>query len=317
MKIIALMPVKNEAWILRTTLPSLTQIADETIALVADSEDDSKKRIESQGGIALDQDNRTVQYSTWRQTLLDEGRKRGGTHFIWLDADEAFTAPLLPNLKNRIAQLKPGQKLVMDWISVWKNPHQMRCDGVFGQLYKDFIFCDDRIGSFPKINLHEGRTPGANGPDQWVRIPREEGAVLHFQAVSFKRFQIKQAFMRCREFLLKTGPAWEINQKYALTNDGPATQCAPIPETWLEGLPHLDALSNQESGHYLAPLLAYFKQYGMARFEPMDIWHIEELKQQFIRTTGKEPAPSIWPSFPKRLASHYFYAVRRRLPVFK
>src|SRR5690349_6092944 len=92
MKIIALMPAKNESWILPTTLPQLKRFVDHIILLDGHSDDSTVALARSHGVEILEQPGRKADYSLWRQTLLDRGREQGGTHFVWLDADEAFTS---------------------------------------------------------------------------------------------------------------------------------------------------------------------------------------------------------------------------------
>jgi hypothetical protein len=284
------MPAKNEEWILRTTLPPLKRFADDILILDGHSTDDTRRLAGQFQASILEQEGENVRYSAWRQALLDQGRACGGTHFIWLDADEAFTTNFLGTFRNRLESMKPGEKLALDWLCLWKDPRQMRADGsVYSVLPKDFVFCDDGKSEFNPALLHEGRTPGANDPARWIRIPREEGAVLHFQFVPFERFQIKQAFMRCREWVMKTAPAWQINEKYAITLDDPGARCAPIPPAWLEDIPGLDALQKAGPGWHDQAILDYFQAYGIDFFEPLEIWHIHRLRDAFRQRTGRDP----------------------------
>ena len=171
----------------------------------------------------------------WRQALLEAGRAAGGTHFVWLDADEALTTPFLNGFRERLGALKPGQKLTLDWLCLWKHSHQLRVDDcVWTRNIKDVIVADDGVTNFSRTLLHEGRTPGPNTAETCRPVAREEGAILHFQFAPFARFQMKQAFMRCREWVLKTGPAWEINEKYAITKDDARAETRDVPAAWLE-----------------------------------------------------------------------------------
>jgi glycosyltransferase involved in cell wall biosynthesis len=258
MNVIALLPVKNEAWILRTTLPQLKRFADHIVVLDGNSTDDTCALVKSYGGSVLRQATNTVNYSEWRQTLLNKGRELGGTHFVCLDADEAFSSNLIPSFRERLARMKPGQSLVFDWLCLWKDPHQIRNDrSIWSINLKDIVFCDDARANFPPGELlHEKRTPGTK--DQMIRVPRDEGSVLHFQFVPFQRFQMKQAYQRCREWVMKTASAVNINRKYAMTLDKPYVPCISIPLAWLEGLPHLDALKDQDFGWYYSGIWEYF-----------------------------------------------------------
>src|SRR5690349_8963257 len=114
MKIIALLPVKNEAWVLPTYFSSVKKIADEIIALLDDSSDNSLEMLKKNSAIILSaKKSDKTDMSEKRKVLLEEGRKHGGTHFIWLDADETFSHDFISNGRERISKLKPGEKISM------------------------------------------------------------------------------------------------------------------------------------------------------------------------------------------------------------
>src|SRR2546425_1046117 len=122
MKIIALLAFKNEEHFLPIYLQSILPIADQIIAIDDGSTDRSRQLIEEKGGDVIANEESVV--SGWaehaiRQKLLQLGRRAGGTHFVCLDADEAFRADFMPQLRNRIAQLKPGQNMMLPWIALW------------------------------------------------------------------------------------------------------------------------------------------------------------------------------------------------------
>jgi len=287
------MPVKNETWILRTTIPQLKLFADEILALYTPSTDDTAEVLNSFGVLIKEQPYYPINYSLWRQMLLDWGRERGGTHFIWLDADEAFTTNMLGEFRNHVSSLKPGQKLLLQWLCLWKNArHYREDDSVWSGLYKDFVFCDDGTSGFVGgSDLHEGRTPGSSSAERCVKLPLEKGAVLHFQFVPFDRFQMKQAFIRCLDYSVGKFSPGEINAKYAITLDDGKAQCMDIPLEWLKGIKGIDELKNIGVGGHYESLKGLFKEKGIRFFEPMQIWHIKQLREEFINTVGREPKP--------------------------
>lgn len=296
MKVIALFPVKNDAWILPTSIPQLKRFADEILCLDGGSTDGTLEILEAHGVRIRKQDPNNLNYSSWRQELLEWGREEGGTHFVWLDADEAFTSQFLPYFKDELKNMKPGQKLALEWLCLWKSPYVYRQDkSIWSNLYKDFVFCDDKISSFGKEVLHEGRTPGSNDPRNWIKIPLEEGGVLHFQFVPFERFQIKQAFMRSRELFLNTGSPRRINHKYAETLDTKSARTLPIPPSWFDGIQNLNAIDDSKDTWHRSETIEYFKKKGIDYFEPLQIWHIEEYRKLFIKETGRKPKPKIFP----------------------
>lgn len=308
MKIIALMLVKNEEWILRTSIPQLWCFADEILALYTPSTDRTAELLQSFGVQIKEQPYYPTDYSLWRQMLLDWGRQRGGTHFIWLDADEAFTSNMLTEFRNDVGRLKPGQKLALQWLCLWKDARKYRQDGsAWSGLYKDFVFCDDGTSAFTGGPIFgEARTPGSNTPDHWIKLPLEEGGVLHFQFVPFERFQMKQAFRRCLEFSVDKNSPAQINMKHAITMDDEKAQCVDIPQEWLDGIVGIDELKNIGVGWYYDSIREFFDDKGIKFFEPLQIWHIQRLKEEFIKSVGREPKPVLKDPFFRRVRNRMY-----------
>lgn len=302
MKVIGLMPVKNEAWILPTAIPQLHRFVDEILVLDTGSNDGSLE-ILSQYGVLVKKGfyhpGHQNNYAAWRNTLLDWGRERKGTHFVWLDADEAFTSHFLPSFRNYLERLKPGQKLLMDWLCLWKDATQLRIDScVWKKIVKDFVVCDDGTARFCESHLrHEGRTPGPTPFRDQIIIPREEGAVLHFQFVPFHRFQMKQCFQRVRELWENVEQkGWDydqavlsINRNYAITLDDPKARCSPLPTQWYQGIDRLDRLSQTSNGWFEEAIFDYFSRKPIEWFEPLQIWHLPSLHEKFVMKVGRRP----------------------------
>lgn len=291
MKIIALMPVKNEEWILPTTLKDLSRYIDDLVVLDDSDQDNSRSVIKKYGGHLIAQDNKNINYSSWRSELLKKGRELGGTHFIWLDADESFSNNFYDNHYNILKSLKLGQALCMEWICLWKSAFKQRFDNsIWVKNYKDFIFCDDQISDFEEQNLHENRTPVKKNLINNIKIPSKVGAVLHFQFVPFKRFEEKQAFMKSREFLTNNKSAVQINRQYSITLDSPNIRTKDVPKEWIINFNNLKELEKLNDNYYLNKIFEYFKKYGAKKFEPLEIWHINELKNFFINSENRNPS---------------------------
>ncbi len=289
MKIIALFPIKNDRWILDTTIPQLKKFVDEICCLDGGSMDGTIEVLKSYGVLVKQQDQTNLNYSSWRQELLDWGRERGGTHFVWLDSDEAFTSNLMPIFTTEILKLKPGQKLVLQWLCLWKNPRRYRHDrSIWSDLHKDFVFCDDGKSAFENVRLHEGRTPGKNNESTLIKLPVEKGAVLHFQFVPFERFQAKQAYQRCRELILGGSPR-RINLRYAETLDNNEVAFKDIPHDWLEGMANLESIPSTQPGWFIDEIYKFFSEKGILTFETLEIWHVPELYKKFKEEIGREP----------------------------
>lgn len=297
MKIIALLPVKNEAVMLPSYLSSVTRIADEIIALDDHSSDNSIELLTAAGAKVVASPfpkDEPLNMGKRRLWLLQEGRKNGGTHFIYLDADETFSGNFIENAKKIIRQLKPGQKLSLRWVHLWKDSVHYLNDTAspFGKAWKDFIVCDDGKMGFEERFLSEARTPGHNNDVR--KIPEDSGVVLHWQFARWKQTQYKQALYRCIELLEGSRSARRINHTYGVTLDRTELKRMPLPAQWLTEVQVPD-MTTSEINHYKERLIQLFKEHGIEKFEPLEIWHIDGLRREFVKITGHEPKIQTFP----------------------
>lgn len=292
MKIIALIPFKNEEWILPTCLASLKNVCDDIICIDDNSTDNSKKIALSFGCKVYDNDKLVnVGWSEHyiRENLLKLGRESNGTHFICLDADEALTAQFSINVRKILNNLKPGQKLTMQWLALWKSLNHYRDDrSVWSNNYKDFIVCDDQKISYPYQWLHVGRTPGINNDETLLRLNMKFGGVMHYQFSNWNNFQIKQCYLRCAELIKKPNLHTQINQQYSITLDDPNALVTEMPEEWYKNYPLPDIFNIVKDWRF-ERINSYFEEYGPEYFEKLNIWHLNELRQIFINKVGREP----------------------------
>ncbi len=289
MKIIALIPAKNEEVMLSINLPQIKRFVDQIIVMDDGSTDNTIEVAKNYGAHIIK--NEKLNEVWWseehiRNKMLEYGRGLGGTHFLCLDADEYPSETFIKNKKKLIEKLKPGEKLFLRWVSLWKSTKVYRDDnGPFGNLFKDFLVFDDgKINHSSVRDFYVGRTPG-NG--RTVKVPVEQGCILHLQFIAWKRFQIKQASYLCSELVKYPGEHKRINYNYSLTKDDEA-KTKPVPEEWIhEPIP--ESLADMDAGWYLDKIHGFFDKHGISYFEPLEIWHIPELKEKFVEKMNREP----------------------------
>jgi glycosyltransferase involved in cell wall biosynthesis len=289
---VALFAFKNEEKFLKSLVSSLTGVVDEIVAIDDFSTDRSVEVLEKASrefkipilispGIAEKKD---YPVEKLRQKLLELGRQRNGTHFVCLDADEAFTANFHLKAKKVMETLLPGQKITMQWLAMWKSLDHYRDDkSVWSNNFKDFIVCDDGKISAEEGLIHKGRTPGNNSEDMLIRLNPKYGAVFHYQFSDWKSFQIKQAWYRCIEKTLSNKSDDSINQTYKITMEDPNALVTAIPEEWRSKsncLPSLNLYEDHRKNNWhLQEIRKMIKQHGVEKFKGLQIWHILEIQE--------------------------------------
>ena len=307
MKVIALLPFRNEEWCLPSYLHNTPKIVDEIIAIDDGSIDNSVKILEDAGAKVYSSEKLIKFNSGWsegsiRAELLKLGREAGGTHFVCLDADETFTNPLVENFQELLPQLQPGEKMSLQWLALWKSYSSYRHDTtVWSNNWKDFVVCDDPSLSYNhNQHMHVGRTPASVSDvnnESWRRLENEHGAVMHFQFSAYNNFQLKQCWLRCSELIQEPYNSQGINIKYSITLLEQNVGLEEMPKSWYDKivLPKVENFDPEwkDSSFVRADLLPgiykYFEDYGVEFFENLNIWHVPQLRNYFIKQTGRMP----------------------------
>jgi hypothetical protein len=325
-KVIALLPIRNEAWVLEHTLACLSGFCDVIVASDQQSTDTSREicgrfpkvvLIESTPSGGPEQ---LPKQARWR--LLDAARGYDGRNLLWCtDADE-LPPPRLARaflLRDR-DRLTPGTAVEFRFYNLWGSMAKYRQDlSVYGPYWKQAAVVDDRKVDFPRAAdlppLHEPRIPGFEGMPV---IRAEDVPVLHLQWAIWNRNQMKQAWYRCIEWLDRRASAAQINDFYSITLPRWYVHTEPVPVEWLEDvtLPH--ARVDDEPSWHEPEILAWFDRHGIEHFEPLEIWHVPALRAEFRRRAGRSPRPDrsympAWPVRARRFGKRVFHAVRRRI----
>lgn len=287
MKTIALLPFRNEAHVLPSYLSSVKPVVDEIIAIDDGSTDSSRDIMVSAGATVYSWEEQRLK-SGWaelgiRQRLLELGRESKGTHFIVLDADEAFTGNFLARASKIVSRLEPGQRLLMQWLAMWKCVDHYRDDySVWSNNFKDFIFRDDGKSQYPNVWMHTPRTPGQYADkEKDLVLNNKFGAVMHFQFSDWDRFQIKQAWCRMSELIRDPGTEASINSKYQITLDDENAKVSALPEDWKAGIvmPSFTYEMSNDDFWRLQDISRWFETYGPEHFRNLQIWHIPQVVQ--------------------------------------
>jgi glycosyltransferase involved in cell wall biosynthesis len=320
MTIIGLVPVLNEAWVLRDALACLSAFCDVVIVSDQQSDDDSREICRAFPKVVLLESSSRQICTVARWTLLDAARDYDGCNLLWCtDADELVSPPMARAAIERRADLVPGTVIECQYLHLWGGFDRYRVNSwKYGPHLKPLAVLDDRRLDYDRSrpqSIHEPRVPnqGARGTETF-----DELHVLHLQWLLERRMQMRQAWYRCHE-LMDGRAAATINENYALTLPDAGVRTAPLPAEWTEGLTFPDLAVDQQASWTERDVVSWLDERGVDYFEPLEIWHIPRLREEFVRRTGRQPRPDRsyrprWParagSFARRIAA----GARRRLP---
>jgi glycosyltransferase involved in cell wall biosynthesis len=282
-KIVGLIPARNESKIIEQCLHALSYYTDAIVYLDDASDDNSLEIVES---VAAQYNvEKIIKKKVWqrdepgdRNALLKAGREIGGTHFIVIDADEMLTANCSQDgyLREQIIALQPGDRLLLNWIHLWKSPEFFRSDDGWRSRYKDFIFCDNGLCSYTSEFIHTARTPAAlAGKSQY--LDGNMYGMLHFQFINWANVVKKQAWYKCLERMRTPEKSIDaINERYAFSMDTSHVELSPVNAVWFEGYDFYQPQLFDAQEHWRTEQIKqWVKQYGACYFKGLDFWGLD------------------------------------------
>jgi hypothetical protein len=297
LKLITLIPFQNEEHSLPITINSVKDFSDEIICIYDNSNEETVNSAKINGAKVFeffpDKLHNLAEVEI-RRRLLELGREHDGTHFLFIDADEAVSLNFKNNL-DFVFSLNKGERLEMHWVALWKSYYRYKNDkSVWSNNYKDFIFRDDKKADFPNRVPHTPRTP----TEGWksIRLNKDKGNILHFQFANWEAFQLKQSFYRCRDLIFYNGDrVQEINDRYSITLDPnkfsskilsnifEAKSTSKVKKNWMDlnSLPE-NSVFFEQSAWRLDQINVWFEQYGVDFFKDLEIWHVNKIKELAI-----------------------------------
>jgi glycosyltransferase involved in cell wall biosynthesis len=328
MRIIALMPVRNEAWILDRTLRTLASFCDVIIVADQRSTDGTRDILARHAPKVVVLDNPEDSHSTrvrWR--LLEAARGYEGENFLVLtDADEILSSEIQdPNVLDALTSSKPGVGVEAPWIQLWRSPSWWRRDGsIWSDRWVTFAFRDNRTvryGAIEMLNDHNPRLPACKS---LVRV--ESVRVLHFQFVLFERMLAKQRFYRMQEAVeLGVDRAEAINLYYCVTRDERWIKLESVNPQWIAGWRevgvNLERFEESPVYWYDVEVLRSFAKKGAGFFASIDLWDVDwEEKRRLAKAQGHagiSDAPIVDPRSPEQRLYHAYLHRFFRTPFWR
>ena len=258
MRLIGLMPVRNEAWCIGFTLRIALKWCDEVVVFLHSCADDSE-RIAVE--IAKETNRVTVvgdNGDVWdemrhRQAMLELARSVdiSATHIAIVDADEFLTADVVKQIRFFVEPLErgsilelPGYNLRQDGANLLSSLHagltMYHSSGIWGNRWFATAFQDSPALHWSGDRFHH-REPMGCGWNRWRPIQQGDGGTLHLWGASERRLRAKHALYKITERLRwpqKTSQ--EINRYYGhATDPNQMREFASVPPAWIEAYANL------------------------------------------------------------------------------
>lgn len=298
MKVIIASPVKNEEWVLPSTLKNFSSFADYIILADQNSTDKTSEVCKNFPKVKVIPNNFKGYTNEVRFMLLDEARKIEGNNLIvCLDADEQISPKFIDEIKNYITN-NPSEKSVgffTKWLQIYGKQDEYRIDEPWRENYKTFVFLDNRKVDYNRTyitNEHIGRIPET---DNLVEL---KNPIIHLQWLARKRSEIKQAVYMCTELVDGWNPR-KTNNRYSVARFLDNVPVEKVKPFWMEEIyfPSKEKLNSYDKVK-LQDIYTMFDTKGTLFFEPLDIWHIEELRERFEKENHRKPTKiKVFPSW--------------------
>lgn len=280
-RIVAIVPIRNEEWILEKTLATLSLVCDDIIVSDQRSSDRTPEICLRYPKVRYLRNERPYpDHENRRAPLLRAARELGSSNVLLaLDADEILTAQALrPEFRDFCMSLQPAEVVWLPWIMLWRDALRYRDDrSVWSGRWLPCLFRDDGASDYPRGNWHEARlpVPVAAGDRHWSGV-----RILHYQFVAYQRMLSKQAYCRVLERLQwPSKAAAAIDRDYAVTKDERSIRLAPVPEEWLAGWRDhgidLTRVEDEPFSWFDREVLEAIGRGGTRAFSDLDIWDID------------------------------------------
>lgn len=248
MKLIALMPARNEQWVIGLSARVALAWCDELLVLEHCCTDETDEILcqvaaEHPGRIGIMREENPVwREMAHRQRLLEAARARGASHIAIVDADEVLTGNLLPGIREAISRLPAGRYLMTRMLAMWRGIEQYRDDQSVWSNRRDLVLA---FADGPRLRWARGD----DGYDHHRRAPIEStrgvfwgagGGTMHLEFADWPRLAAKHAHYKMTERLRwPQRSITEVDAQYNLALDESRIAYTSAPAAWWQPYQHL------------------------------------------------------------------------------
>jgi hypothetical protein len=253
MKLVGLMPCRNEAHVLGLSARVALKWCDELVIgfhACFDASLEIHQVIRREGGRirGLHSPGESWTEMQHRQQLLEYARGRGATHIAIIDADEILTGNLIPSIRAMVEACPRETILTLPGYNMRGGIERYHSNGIWGRRWFSTAFADD-----PRLHWacegydHHHREPRGVPLNTFRPVRQGTGGVMHLWGVPEERLKQKHRFYRISERLkYPSKPSSEIEAMYSMAEQGRPSDrpegwtYAPTPAEWWE--PYADLM---------------------------------------------------------------------------
>lgn len=281
MNIVILLPVKNEEWILPTTIIQLKKISKNIIVFNQNSIDKTSQILAEHD--VQEFKNKNLRHSNKvRWEMLTKSREIYGydNFIICIDADELLPLNHFNKFFSTVYKYDPGTVFSSPWLQMWRSKTHYRNDNSVWNPKnnrKDYMFIDSKSLKYENhfvINDHTSRVPSI-GILKKVEL---KFPLIHLQFMNWDRSQIKQIWYQFHE-ILEGINAEEINNKYKnsfYNSNLNQVRTKRVKKSWLREINFDSELlnCNPEETWYYSEIKKLIIQNGIKKFESLNVWDL-------------------------------------------
>lgn len=247
-KLIGLMPVRNEAWILGLTARVALLWCDELV-IFDHASTDASVAIELDvagdhpGRVTLMGDSNPIwNEMQHRQSMLEMARSRGATHIAIIDADEILTANLIDRIPTLIKDMPFYTILQLPLYNMRGGRRRYHVNGIWGNRIVSVAFRDHSSVGWAGDKFHS-REPMARYMG-FQPVIQGDGGVMHLWGADERRLVAKHALYKVTERIRWPDKiVHEIDALYSLAIKPKPTEpewaFRSCPDRWWRDINHL------------------------------------------------------------------------------
>ena len=286
---IVLVPVRNEAWVLRAFLEATSLWADYIIVADQMSSDGSREiALEYPKVILIDNDRKEMHMAATRRLLFDEAKKIKGEKVLFaLDADEFLSGDFVNTSDwQRIMDSESDDSFCWRWMNLKRN------DITKYSISQPYYWCVHESkalweGEFPDNFIHEWRLPWSPKADKGHKFLLDDFCSIHLAYANELRQRNKERFYQVstigknpKKSKISLYRQYHTKETLVYMNVPKDAYCF-YEEHGIDLWKYINL--NDEGKYYTSEVLGYFQKDGMKKYALLDIWDQDWMKRNGLK----------------------------------